>query len=235
MPESKPSTANNVPADQAAGLRRLRQAQPPICVTCFLDRAASTQALLRALSVLGKRILLVDMDGRHLAVSRTQCLFDWRQQLQRRQLQGLPLPHGEGLYAPGAQGGDAEILEAAHAYDCVVFDAGVLSSSLDLAIGRTQTLVLQVDATADSLAVAYSLLKTLHAADSASNVLLYGTASACARLTQAARHFLGEAVARRMWAAAEEDEHFAALAARIATEETGHQAREEAGVTPKHG
>lgn len=224
-----------MPADQAAGLRRLRQAQAPICITCFLDRAASTQALLCALSVLGKRILLVDMDGRHLAVSRTQSLFDWRQQLQRRQLQGLPLPHGEGLYAPGAQAGDTEILEAAHAYDCVVFDAGALSSSLDLAAGRTQTLVLQVDATADSLALGYSLLKTLHAAENASDVLLYGAASACIRLTQAARHFLGEAMARRIWMAAEEDEHFAALAARIAAEETGHQAREKAGNPPKHG
>lgn len=190
---------------------------------------------MRALSGLGKRVLLVDTDGRHLAAARTQSLFDWRQQLQRRQLQGLPLPHGEGLYAPGARGGDAEILEAAHAYDCVLFDAGVLSSSLALATGRTQTLVLQVDATADSLALGYSLLKTLHAADNASDVLLYGAASACIRLTQAARHFLGEAMARRMWAAAEEDEHFAALAARIAAEETGHQAREEAGVIPKHG
>ena len=224
-----------MPADQAAGLRRLREAQPPICITCFLDRAASTQALLRALSALGKRILLVDMDGRHLAVSRTRSLFDWRQQLQRRQLHGLPLPHGEGVYAPGAQGGDAGILEAAYAYDCVVFDAGALSSSLALATGRKQTLVVQVDVTADSLALAYSLLKTLHSSDNAPDVLLCGAASACARLTQAARHFLGEAMARRMWAAAEEDEHFAALAARIAAEETGHQAREEAGVTPKHG
>jgi len=224
-----------VPADQAAGLRRLRHAQAPICITCFLNRAAATQALLRALSVLGKRILLVDMDGRHLAVSRTQSLFDWRQQLQRRQLQGLPLPHGEGLYAPAAQGGDAEILEAAQAYDCVVFDAGVLSSSLALASGTRQTLVLQVDATAGSLALGYALLKTLHASDNASDVLLYGAASACTRLTQAARHFLGEAMARRIWAAAEEDEHFAALAARIAAEETGHQAREEAGIIPKHG
>jgi hypothetical protein len=224
-----------VPADQAAGLRRLRRAQAPICITCFLDRAASTQALLRALSVLGKRILLVDMDGRHLAATRTRSLFDWRQQLQRRQLQGLPLPHGEGLYAPGAQGGDAEILEAAHAYDCVVFDAGMLSSSPSLATGRKQTLVLQVDATADSLALGYALLKTLHASDDASDVLLYGAASACTRLSQAARHFLGDAMARRIWAAAEEDEHFAALAARIAAEETGHQAREEAGIIPKHG
>ena len=224
-----------MPADQAAGLRRLRQAQTPICVTCFLARAASTQALLRALSGLGKRILLVDMDGRHLAVSRTQSLFDWRQQLQRRQLQGLPLPHGEGMYAPGAQGGDAEILEAAFAYDCVLFDAGVLSSSLALATGRKQMLVLQVDATADSLALGYSLLKTLHSSGNASDVLLYGAASACIRLTQAARHFLGEETARRMWAAAAEDEHFAALAARIAAEETGHQAREDAGVIPEHG
>lgn len=224
-----------MPADQAAGLRRLRQAQAPICITCFLDGAAATQALLRALSVLGKRVLLVDMDGRHLAATRTRSLFDWRQQLQRRRLQALPLPHGEGLYAPGAQGGDAEILDAGHAYDCVVFDAGAMSASLDLATGRTQILVLQLDATADSIALAYSLLKTLHATDNASNVLLCGPPSACIRLTQAARHFLGDAMAGRIWTAAEEDEHFAALAARIAAEETGHQAREEAGDPPKDG
>jgi len=235
LPESKPSAASSVPADQAAGLRRLRRAEAPICITCFLDRAVSTRALLRALSALGKCILLVDMDGRHLAVTRTQSLFDWRQQLQRQQLQGLPLPHGEGLYAPGAQCGDAGILEAAHAYDCVVFDAGLLSSSLDLAMGCRQTLVLQVDATAESLGLSYSLLKTLHASHNASDVLLYGAASACARLTQAARYFLGEAMARRIWVAEEEDEHFAALAARIAAEETGQQVREEAGIIPKHG
>jgi len=227
--------ANSVPADQAAGLRRLRQAQTPICITTFLDRAAATQGLMRALSGLGKRVLLVDTDGRHLAAARTQSLFDWRQQLQRRQLQGLPLPHGEGLFAPGAEGGDANILEAAHAYDCVLFDAGVLASSLAFATGRTQTLLLQVDDTADSLELSYSLLKTLHASDNASSVLLTGAASACVRLTQAARHFLDEPMARRIWFAADEDEHFTALAARIAAEETGHQAREEAGIIPEHG
>jgi hypothetical protein len=42
-------------------------------------------------------------------------------------------------------------------------------------------------------------------------------------------------MAQRICTLGDEDAHFAALAARIAAEETGCQAREEAGTSPKHG
>lgn len=224
-----------MPVDQAAGLRRQRQAQSPTCISCFFSQAASTQLLMRALEGLGKRVLLVDTAGSQLAASRTQSLFDWRQQLQRGQLQGLPLPHGEGLFAPGAEAGDPAIIQAATTYDCVLFDAGRITHSVALALGQAQMLLLQVEDMPPSLGLSYALLKALHATGNPSTILLCGSPSARTRVMSAVRHFLGAAMARRIWAAEDEDEHFIALAARIAAEETGHQAREEAGTSPKHG
>lgn len=222
-------------ADQAAGLRRMWGHQPPVCVAAFFADAASAPSLMRALAGREVRTLLVDCVGRHLGANRARSLFDWRRQLEQARLSVLPLPHGDGLLAPGAVAGDAGILAAAVAYDCVVFDAGPLTQSVDLAPGVSLVLLLQLDEGLPSLERAYALLKSLHREDPARAVLLSGPAAVCARLADAARHFLGEALAARIWTAGDADAHFAALAARIAAEETGRQARMEAGAPPRHG
>lgn len=224
-----------MPVDQAAGLRRMRKSGAPTCVSAYFAEAASVLALMKALAGEGRNVLLVDTCGRQLAAGRARSLFDWRRQLEQMRLQALPLAHGDGLVAKGAAAGDTAILAAAGAYDIVLFDAGAAGPSINLAVGVSQDLVLQLDGDAQSLEWGYAVLKSLPRAQDAGDVLLSGPASVCERLAAAARHFLGEPLATRIWTAGDDDPHFLALAARIAAEEAGRQTRREAGVPARHG
>jgi hypothetical protein len=190
---------------------------------------------MRALADVGRRVLLVDMDGRHLADKPARSLFDWRRQVSQARLQVLPLPYGDGLFAPGVQGGEAAMLGAAHDYDCVLFDPGPLAPVVALDPGAPQTVVLQLDTGPQRLELGYALLKSLHLARSPCATLLCGAPAACRRMVETLEHCLGQAAAASVWTAGDEDPHFTALAARIVAEETGRQARVKAGVPPKHG
>jgi hypothetical protein len=213
----------------------MRNSGAPACISTFFADAASVLALMKALAGEGKNVLLVDTSGRQLAAGRTRSLFDWRRQLEQMRLQGLPLAHGDGLSAEGAAAGDGAILAAAGTYDIVLFDAGPAGPSIDLAAGVLQDLVLQLDGDSQSLEWGYAVLKSLPRAQHDGDVLLSGPASVCERLVAAARHFLGEPAAARIWTAGDDDPHFLALAARIAAEEAGRQVRREAGVPARHG
>lgn len=221
--------------DQAAGLRRMRHAQSPTCISIFFTEPAAVLLLMQALNGQGKAPLLVDTIGRQGVSAGTRSLFDWRRQVEKMQLLIVPLAHGDGFSAEGAAAGEPAIVGAAGAYDVVLFDAGPVGAAVNLAYGVSQHLLLQVGDDARSLEGGYSLLKSRPLVGHTGEVLLSGSPSACQRLIAAARHFLGEQTASRIWTAGSDDPHFVALAARIAAEEAGRQARGEHGVPARHG
>jgi hypothetical protein len=235
LPASKPSAESGVQADQAAGLRRMREVRAPTCITGFFVRADGATMLMHALADAGKRVLLVDRDGRHLAGKPARSLFDWRRQLNQARLQVLPLAYGDGLFAPGVLGGEAAMVEAAQDYDCVLFDPGPLAPAIALDPDVPQMVVLQLDGSPQLLELGYALLKSLVLARAPCTTLLCGFPAACRRLVETVEHCLGEAAAAPIWAAGDEDAHLTALAARIVAEETGRQARVKAGVPSEHG
>ena len=206
-------------ADQAAGLRRMRHAQSPTCISIFFAEPAAVFLLMQALHGHGKALLLVDTIGRQGVSARTRSLFDWRRQVEKMQLLIVPLAHGDGLSAEGAAAGEVAVIGAAGAYDIILFDAGPVGAAVNLAHGVTQHLLLQVNDDAQSLERAYALLKSLPLLGHTGDVLLSGSPGACQRLITAARHFLGEQTSSRIWTAGGDDPHFVALAARIAAEE----------------
>jgi hypothetical protein len=227
-----------VPADQAAGLRRRRAQQPPPCVYCFFDTADSTPRLAQALHRRGRTSLLIDACGRVFS-DAPRSLFDWKQQLERGQLHTLPMPYGEGWYAPGIQGDTPALGAIARGYDCIVFDASRTAPDWTPLSGAAQVLILEVNATHASTLQGYALLKTqAHSGASISGGLL-GNAAACDQLLAACGRFLDPAFTRAVYNVAHEDDAFAALAVRMAHEETGLTARYKAENTEsmalKHG
>jgi len=210
-----------VPADQAAGLRRRSARQPPRCVHCFFDAATSTIRLAQALHQRGWTSLLIDACGRVFADSPTRSLFDWKQQLERGQLHTLPMPYGDGWYAPGIQGDEPALMAIARGYDCVVFDASLNAWDRTPLPGAAQAVILEVNTTHASTLQGYALLKTLAHSEVPFSVGLLGDAVACTHLQAACKRFLDPAFTQAVYSVAHEDDAFAALAVRMADEETG--------------
>lgn len=213
-----------MPADQAAGLRRRAQ-QPPRCVHCFFDAAESTIRLAQALHQRGWTSLLVDTRGRVFADSPTRSLFDWKQQLERGQLHTLPMPCGDGWHAPGVRANAPALKTVAQGYDCVVFDVSLNAPGWAPLPGAAQILIIEVNATAASTLQGYALLKTLSHSGAAFSVGLLGDAAACDQLLAACKQFLDPSFNQAVYSVAHEDDAFAALAVRMAYEETGPMAR----------
>lgn len=228
-----------MPPDQAAGLRRRRAQQPPPCVHCFFDTAESTIRLAQALHQRGWTSLLIDACGRVFADSPTRSLFDWKQQLERGQLHTLPMPYGDGWYAPGIQGDERDLMAVARGYDCVVFDARLNAPDWTPLPGVAQAIILEVDAMRASTLHGYALLKTLFHSGAPFSVGLLGDAAACNHLQAACKRFLDPAFTRAVYSVAHVDDAFTALAVRMVHEETGLTACHETGSTGnvalKHG
>ncbi len=218
-----------MPADQAAGLRRRSARQPLRGIHCFFDAAESTHLLAQALHRLGRVPLLVDMQGRLFGGSSTRTLFGWRQQIERGQLNTLPLTYGEGWHAPGVRADEPALRDAAHAYDCLLFDAGVTEADLTLMQDADQTVVIEIRHLHESMLRAYALLKTLSGMGCDLHVGLLGDAAACEQVQSACRHFLEQQVAQTIYSAAHEDEPFAALAVRMSGMEASQPARYKTG------
>lgn len=227
-----------VPADQAAGLRRRRAQQPPRCIHCFFDAAESTPRLAQALHRHGWTSLLIDACGRVFS-DAPRSLFDWKQQLERGQLHTLPMAYGEGWYAPGIHGDTPALVAIARGYDCIVFDASRTAPDLTSLSGPAQAVLLEVNATHASMLQGYALLKTLAHSGEAFSVGLLGDAVTCDQLLAACGRFLDPAFTRAVYSVAHEDDAFAALAVRMAHKETGLTARYKAENTEsmalKHG
>ena len=85
----------------------------------------------------------------------------------------------------------------------------------------------------------YALLKTLAHLESRAGIALLGNAAACDRLQAGCRQYLDPAFVQAIHSVAHEDDAFAALAVRMADEETGLTARYKTGTTGnmalKHG
>lgn len=217
-----------MPADQAAGLRRRRAQQPPRCIQCFFDSAESTLRLAQALHRRGWTSLLIDACGRVFSDAPTRSLFDWKQQLERGQLHRLPMPYGDGWYAPGIQGDEPALMAIARGYDCLVFDARLNATDWAPLPGAAQAIILEVNAMPASTLQGYALLKTLAHSGVPFSVGLLGDAAACDQLQAACKQFLDPAFTRAVYGVAHEDDAFTALAVRMAYEETGLTARYKA-------
>jgi len=209
-----------MPADQAAGLRRRSTRQPVPCIHCISESADPGIHLAQALHKIGRESLLVDMQGRLFADSSTRSLFDWKRQLERGQLQTLPQTFGKGWYAPGMRADEPALSGMASEYDHVIFDSGWGNNDLALLPGATHSVVLEVRRTDDSMLHAYALLKTLACMGCAVNVGLLGDRFACDHVRAAACRFLEQRFAHAIFSVANEDDAFAALAVRMANEET---------------
>ena len=218
-------------ADQAAGLRRRRAQQPTRYVHCFFDTAESTFRLADALHRHGWTSLLIDSRGRMFADSLTRSLFDWRQQLTRQQLHTLEMPGGDGWHAPGLQADEPGLMTIAPRYDCLLFDASLDAPGELPCPDAAQTLLLEVRAGQAANLRAYALLKTLSQQGRRVGIGLMGDALACDHLQAACRHFLDPLFTRSVYSVAHEDDAFAALAVRMADEETSLTARYTTGNT----
>ena len=214
-----------MPADQAAGLRRRNTQQPVRCIHCFFDAAASSTRLTHALHQLGQVCLLVDMCGRLFADSSTRSLFDWKQQLERRQLNMLPQVYGDGWYAPGLRVDAPNLHSAVQGYDGVVFDAGLIGIEQVFLPGTLNNVVIEVHPTGDSMQRAYSMLKTLSHTGNSLSIGLLGDAATCDHVQAACGHFLEQPFVQTIYSVAHEDDAFAALAVRMADEETHRMTR----------
>ena len=213
-----------MPADQAAGLRRRRARLSPRCLHVFFDSADSTEKLVQALHRRGLRTLLIDVQGRVYADAPARSLFDWRQQLARRQLQTLPMSYGEGWHAPGVRADEPLIAGIAQDYDILVFDErmGEVGARMP---GAARTVIIEVAFAHESLQRAYALLKTLFHQEETPHVVLLGAPAACDRVRAACAQFLDGQFAQAILGAGHEDDAFAALAVRMADEETSPSAR----------
>jgi hypothetical protein len=224
-----------VPADQAAGLRRRSGRQALRCIHGFFESPQSASRLMQALHQRGWTALLVDSCGRIFADSPTRSLFDWRQQLERGQLLLQPLSQGEGWHAPGVRADEPALVRVAHGYDCVVFDAAPSTGGLALMPGAAHAMVIEVDATQESMQRGYALLKTLSPASEVSSIGLVGNADACDHVRAACAHFLDAQFAQTIYSSACEDDAFAELAVRMVGEETSLTTRYKTGKHPKYG
>jgi hypothetical protein len=209
-----------VPADQAAGLRRRGARHPLRCITCFSDSTDSSVRLAHALHQIGRAPLLIDTQGRLFSTASPRSLFDWKHQLERRQLHTLPQAYGEGWYAPGMRADEPALSGVANGYDYVMFDSGWGATELALLQGAVHALVLEVRRADESMLQAYAVLKTMAGSGEAFSVYLLGDRTACDQVRAAGCHFLGQRFAHAIFTVANEDDAFAALAVRMAGEET---------------
>ena len=214
-----------MPIDQAAGLRRRNARQPVRGIHCFFDAPVSSTRLTHALHQLGQVSLLVDMRGRLFADSSPRSLFDWKQQLERGQLNTLPQTCGDGWLAPGVRADAPNLPRVVQGYDCVVFDAGPVGNELTLLPGTFNAVIVEVRLDEDSVRRAYRMLKTLSQVGNGMSVGLLGDAAACDHVRTVCRRFLGQGFAQIIYSVANEDDAFAALAVRMAGEETHRMAR----------
>jgi len=214
-----------MPADQAAGLRRRNARQPASCIHCFFEAPFTTTQLMVALHQLGQVSLLVDMRGRLFADSSPRSLFDWKQQLERNHLNTLPQAYGNGWYAPGLTVDTPNLHRLLQSYDSVVFDAGPIANELALLPGNPSHVIIEVNPTGNSMQRAYSMLKTLSQAGNIMSAGLLGEASACSHVQAACCHFLEQSVMQVFYSQVHEDGAFAALAVRMADEETHRMTR----------
>ncbi len=228
-----------MPADQAAGLRRRSDLQPLRCIHGFFHSPQSTTQLAQALHRRGWTSLLVDTRGRLFANAPTQSLFDWRQQLARQQLHTQALPSGDGWHAPGLMADEPGLRAIAQRYDCLLFDASLDAPDWLPLPDMDQTIVLEVGTGQASMQQAYALLKTLCHLESRAGIGLLGDAAGCDRLLAACRQYLDPAFVQAVHSVAHEGDAFAALAVRMADEETRLTARDKTGtignMTLKHG
>lgn len=207
-------------ADQAAGLRRSGAPHPLRCIHFFSDSADSGVLLAHAFHRRGRVSLLVDTQGRLFAASSPRSLFDWKHQLERRQLHTLPHVFGEGWYAPGLRGDEPALRGAGHRYDQLIFDSGWREADLALMPGAAHAVVMEIGRTDESMQRAYALLKTLEARAGVSSISLLGDRAACDQVQAAACRFLEQRFAQAIFSAANANEPFAVLAVRMAGEET---------------
>ncbi|MBI3430932.1 MAG: hypothetical protein HY018_01815 [Hydrogenophilales bacterium] len=216
-------------ADQAAGLRRHSARQPARCIHVFSDSPDTAASLAQALHQAGRAPLLVDMQGRLFADAPARSLFDWRQQLQREQLQTLPLAYGAGWYAPGVRADEPALSAVANGYDHVIFDVG-WGSGLALLPGAAHTVLMEIRHADKNLHAdepmlrTYALLKTLACLKGTVSVGLLGDRLACDHVRAASCRFLEQRFAHAIFSLANEDDAFAALAVRMADEETSLRA-----------
>jgi len=176
--------------------------------------------LARALHQTGQVLLLVDTQGRLFPASSPRSLFDWRHQLERRQLHTLPQAYGEGWYAPGVRADEPALSGVAKRYDCVMFDSGWGRTDLALLSGVAHRVVMEVRRTDDSMQHAYAVLKTLACWEGWVSVGLLGDRLACDHVRAAGCRFLEPRLVDAIFSVANEDDAFAALAVRMADEET---------------
>lgn len=208
-------------ADQAAGLRRRNARQPLRCIYCFSDNPDSSVRLAQAVCRTGQVLLLVDTLGRLFAASSPRSLFDWKNQLERRQLHTLPQAYGAGWYAPGMRSDEPALSGVANSYDYLMFDLGWDNADIALLPGAAHTAVVEVRRTDESMLHAFAVLKTLAHSGGTFSVGLLGDRVACDRVRAAVCHFLEERFAHAVFNVANEDDAFAVLAVRMAGEETG--------------
>ena len=211
-----------MPADQAAGLRRHGARRPLRCISCFSDSFDSSVRLALALYQVGRVSLLVDTQGRIFADSSPRSLFDPAHQLERRQLQTLPQAYGAGWYAPGVRTDEPALsgMTSSYSYDYVLLDLGWGNTDLALLPGAAHEVVLEIHRTDESMRHAYAVLKTLSCLEGTSSVGLLGDRQACDHVRAAVFRFLERRFAHAIFSMANEDDAFAALAVRMADEET---------------
>lgn len=214
-----------MPADQAAGLRRRaglagRGARQPLrYIHCISDSADTSMRLAYVLHQLGRTPLVIDTQGRQFAASSPRSLFDWKYQLERRQLHTLSQSCCEGWHAPGMRADEPTLSGLLDAYDDVIFDSGWARAELALLPGVAHTIVMEIHHTDESMRQAYAVLKTLAGQGVAFRFGLLGDQLACDHVRAAGCHFLGQGVTQAIFSVANENDAFATLAVRMADEE----------------
>lgn len=220
-------------ADQAAGLRRRRSKQPPRLVHCCAGTVDLTRRLVRALHGAGGPVLLIDTGGRLFADVQARSLFDWRRQLACGQPYLIRTDAADGWFAPGLRADVPGLRDLAQSYAFVVLDAAPGAVDWAPMADAIHGCVVDTGTTPDDLLQRYALLKTLagRARGVPLHVGLVGGIAACDRLLAACRHFLEPAFSRCLQRLEDTDDAFAALAARMAGEETRLTARNNTGNT----
>jgi hypothetical protein len=180
--------------------------------------------LAQALHQIGRQLLLVDTLGRVFAASSPRSLFDWKHQLEHKQLHTLPQRYGEGWHAPGVRADEPALAGVAAGYDYVLFDLDRGNADLALLPGAAHSVILEVSRTDESVQHAYAVLKTMAWSGVSFCAYLLGDGLTCDRVRSAACHFLGQPSADAIFSVANEHDAFAALAVRMAGEETGLRA-----------
>lgn len=138
-------------------------------------------------------------------------------------MQTLPQRFGDGWYAPGVSADDPALPVVASDYDQVILDRG-WDGDLAVPRGAVHAVVIAIDRSGESMQRAYAVLKTLACFRHTVSVSLLGEPAACDHVLAAASRFLDPRFAQSIFNAADEDDAFAALAVRIASEETGPMA-----------